>query len=158
MRYLFLSVLAAGALSLGSCSQETSKEVDTDLITNPATASGDVDTENAPAFTWESETHDFGTITQGEKTSFSYKFTNTGKSDLIISSARGSCGCTVPDYPKNPIKPGESGKIDVVFDSEGKSGRTQKSVTIVANTYPATTVLQVTGEIVAPEANLQPNE
>ncbi|MDQ3192310.1 MAG: DUF1573 domain-containing protein, partial [Bacteroidota bacterium] len=96
-------------------------------------------------------TYDFGVITQGEKISFSYKFKNTGKTNLIITSAKGSCGCTVPEYPKKPIAPNGEGKIEVVFDSDGKSGKQNKTVTILSNTYPATTVLNLTGEIIAPE-------
>lgn len=138
-------------LLLAACGGNEPKEISTDLVSNPESASGNVSKEDLPVFEFEKETHDFGTITQGEKVSFTYKFKNTGKTDLIISSAKGSCGCTVPDYPKHPIEPGEEGKIDVVFDSEGKSGKQSKSVTIVANTYPNTKVLHLSGDIVAPK-------
>jgi len=79
--------------------------------------------------------HDFGTIQEGETVETIFTFTNSGKSDLIIVDARGSCGCTVPEYPKNtPIPPGESGKIRVSFDSSNKPNMQQKTVTISANT------------------------
>ena len=79
--------------------------------------------------------HDFGTIQEGETVETIFTFTNTGKSDLIIVDARGSCGCTVPEYPKNtPIPPGEMGKIRVSFDSSNKPNMQQKTVTISANT------------------------
>lgn len=143
--------VAAVALTIAACGNEQ-KEVSTDLVNNPASGTGEtVNKEDLPAFEFEKETYDFGTITQGEKVSFTYKFKNAGNTDLIISSAKGSCGCTVPDYPKHPIAPGEEGKIDVVFDSEGKSGKQNKSITIVANTYPNTKVIHLTGEIVAPK-------
>src|SRR5690606_34200408 len=99
---------------------------------------------------FEEEIFDFGTITQGEKVTHTYKFKNTGDNDLLIVSAKGSCGCTVPKWPKEPIAPGATGNIEVVFDSDGKSGRQHKKVTIVANTHPATTIIALKGDIVAP--------
>lgn len=125
-------------------------KIDTDVVKNDASAEGTVDPANAPAFTWEKEAHDFGEIAQGEKVAYSFKFTNTGKSDLIISSAKGSCGCTVPEYSKEPLAPGEEGKIDVVFDSKGKSGGQNKKVTIVANTVPNQAILTITGNVNVP--------
>ena len=137
-----------------SCKQDNSstqtKNLSTDLINIPVGADGVTDTTMLPVFEFETDTYDFGVITQGEKVSFSYRFKNSGKTDLIITSAKGSCGCTVPEYPKRPIPPGGEEKIQVVFDSDGKSGRQNKTVTILANTYPSTTALTVTGEIKAP--------
>jgi hypothetical protein len=71
---------------------------------------------------------------------------------LIITSAKGSCGCTIPEYPTDPIAPGEEGIIDVVFNSDGKSGQQNKKVTIVANTVPNTTVLAINGMVEVPVA------
>ena len=79
--------------------------------------------------------HDFGQINDGEIVETTFQFTNSGKSDLIISNASGSCGCTVPDYPRDiPIKPGESNTIKVKFDSSNKPGMQRKTVTLVTNT------------------------
>lgn len=108
-----------------------------------------VDAENAPVFTFENEKHDFGKIQQGDKPETEFTFTNTGKSPLIITQARGSCGCTVPEWPNQPIAPGETGKIKVVFDSTGKTGRQSKTVTLTANTVPNTRVLTITADIEA---------
>src|SRR5687768_14201082 len=99
--------------------------ISTDVINVPATASGKQLPGSSPVMTFSSETHDFGMITQGEKVSYAFTFKNTGGSDLVISSAQGSCGCTVPSYPKTAIKPGQSSEVNVVFDSEGKSGKVQ---------------------------------
>ena len=139
--------------SLSACNDKSSNSgnITTDLVNIPLSGEGIKDTTNLPAFEFSNATYDFGVITQGEKVSFMYKFRNVGKTDLIITSAKGSCGCTVPDYPKRPIPPGGEGNIEVVFDSDGKSGKQNKSVTLLANTYPATTVLKVTGEVVAPD-------
>lgn len=157
MKTLNIFLLSSIIVSFGisSCNEQekgtTQEKVTTDLVNIPVSSDGEKDTINVPVFEFESNTYDFGVITQGEKISFSYKFKNTGKTNLIITSAKGSCGCTVPEYPKKPIAPNGEGKIEVVFDSDGKSGKQNKTVTILSNTYPATTVLNLTGEIIAPE-------
>ena len=87
-----------------------------------------------PVMEFEKKEHDFGTINQGDKVVYTFNFKNTGEADLIISNAVGSCGCTVPEYPKEAVKPGESGKMKVSFDSAGKSGQQQKTITVTANT------------------------
>jgi len=88
--------------------------------------------------------HDFGRMKEGEKREFDFEFTNTGKEDLIIEDCKGSCGCTVPEWPKDPIKPGQSAAINVKFDSTKKEKDQEKSVTITANTEPEiTTVIKI---------------
>ncbi len=96
---------------------------------------------------FEETDFDFGTIKDGEKVKHTYKFKNTGKEPLIISSAKGSCGCTVPKWPSEPIPPGGSGQIDVEFDSKGKPGKQTKQVTVTANTLPAQTFLKIGGNV-----------
>ncbi len=96
--------------------------------------------------------HDFGNVLQGEKVFYSFKFKNIGNSDLIISTARGSCGCTVPIYPKRPIKAGAEGKIDVVFNSENLMGISQKTITILTNSNPnSISTLTINANVIAPE-------
>jgi hypothetical protein len=95
---------------------------------------------------------DFGKVEQGEYASHVYTFTNTGEAPLIISSAKGSCGCTVPKWPQGPILPGETASITVQFDSKGKMGFQNKKVTIIANTDPQQTFVYMKGEIVDPDA------
>ncbi len=89
----------------------------------------------------------FGQIIQGESIQNVFEFTNTGDEPLIIKSAKGSCGCTVPEFPKEPIMPGETGQFLVQFNSKGKKGIQNKRVTIVANTNPSTTYLTIKGEV-----------
>jgi Protein of unknown function (DUF1573) len=91
----------------------------------------------------------WGKIKEGEKMTHNFKFTNTGTNDLIISDARGSCGCTVPEWPKEPIKAGKSGELKVIFDSKGKVGEQSKTVTVTANTEPANTVIMIKGTVEA---------
>ncbi len=91
--------------------------------------------------------YDWGKIKEGDKMTHIFKFKNTGSNDLIISDARGSCGCTVPEWPKEPIKPGKGGELKVVFDSAHKSGQQSKTVTVTANTEPANVVLMIKGMV-----------
>ncbi len=105
--------------------------------------------------TWkfEKDLHNFGKLKQGESAEYSFKFTNTGKEPLVIENAQGSCGCTVPSYPKEPIAPGASGEIKVNFNSTGKSGAQQKTVTLTANTEPSiSTILTIKADVEAPAA------
>ena len=147
-------VIAASILAcLISCDNGNNEaEVTTDLINNPNSASTEtVDEDNQPFFEFVEEVIDFGTITQGETVSTNFKFRNVGKKDLIISSAQGSCGCTVPEWPKEPIKPGGEGVIAVTFNSNGKQVLQNKTVTLVANTIPNTKVIALKGEVIVPE-------
>jgi type II secretory pathway pseudopilin PulG len=91
--------------------------------------------------------HDFGQIKQQTTNEKVFKFTNTGDNPLIIQSAKGSCGCTVPEYPKEPIPPGEEGEIKVVYKPGKQKGRQSKTVTIQANTNPPQTVLNITANV-----------
>ena len=119
-------------------------------VTAPATsAAAEPAAPAGPTTTMEfTETEfDFGTVDAGEKVNHIYKFTNTGSEPLIISNAKGSCGCTVPSWPKEPIAPGASAEIAVQFDSKGKSGKQSKRVTITANTDPVQTFLTIKGEV-----------
>lgn len=99
------------------------------------------------AVAFEKMEHDFGTIEQNTTNPYIFSFTNTGDEPLIISDAKGSCGCTVPEYPRQPVMPGEKGEIKVVY-SPGKQKNLQtKTVTITANTEPATTVLRIKANV-----------
>ena len=149
MKKVILSIAVVGIL-FSSCEEE-SKELSPGIVTNDATAEEGAADKAMPKISFEKDLYDFGEISQGEKVSFSYSFTNIGDADLVITSAQGSCGCTVPTWPKEPIKAGATAQIDVVFDSNGKSGKQHKQVTIVANTTPATNVVALTGSVIAPE-------
>jgi hypothetical protein len=92
--------------------------------------------------------YNFGTISEGAKVEFSYRFKNTGANPLVIFEAHGSCGCTVPERPEKPILPGETGFLKVVFNSSGKRGHNEKDVIVSANTNPAFPVLKLTGEVI----------
>lgn len=139
---------------LSSCEitdQRREGDIDADIIKVPASSDG-INAEDMPIFEFENDVFEFGTISQGEKVSHSFRFKNTGNSDLLINKVEGSCGCTVmKGWPQHPVKPGAMGKIDVVFDSNGKRGTQNKTISVVANTYPSTTVLTLKGEVVSPD-------
>jgi hypothetical protein len=93
--------------------------------------------------------YNFGNITEGEKVTYNFRFKNSGKKPLVISSTSASCGCTVPEKPEKPILPGETGFIKVVFNSKGKVGHNEKNITVMSNTNPAFPLLLLTGEVIA---------
>ena len=90
---------------------------------------------------------DFGTIKDGEVVNVEYEFTNNGKSPLIIGNASGSCGCTVADFPKEPLAPGASSAIKVQFNSAGKVGHQEKSVSLTTNTLRGVHILYIKGGV-----------
>lgn len=96
---------------------------------------------------YESNEFDYGTVDEGEIVKHIYKFKNTGDVPLVISNCKGSCGCTVPTWPKEPIGPGSEGEIKVEFNSKGKPGPQRKQVTVTANTTPTETFLVIKGEV-----------
>jgi len=155
MKRVFYLASVAALIGFSACNQaeKTPEEpaISTDVINIPSDEDNEEAAKQLAAFEFESIVYEFGEITQGEKVQTTFKFTNSGESDLIISDAKGSCGCTVPIYPKNPIAPGETGEIEVVFDSEGKMGQQNKTVTLIANTKPNTTVLALKGNVLTPE-------
>jgi hypothetical protein len=148
MNRIVLSLIIIFSLILSACNNSGNK-ISADDINNPNTASGKIDMDQLPMFEFETEEHDFGKITEGEKISYAFKFKNTGKSDLIISNAKASCGCTVPEYPTTPVKPGEEGKIIISFNSDGRKGINNKTVVLTANTQPNTKVLTIKAEVVS---------
>jgi len=116
---------------------------------NPAAKAAAPEVPSGPttSMNFEETVFDFGTVDEGEKVSHKYKFTNTGSEPLIIKDAKGSCGCTVPSWPKDPILPGESSEMLVEFNSKGKPGSQSKRVTITANTNPPQTYITIKGEV-----------
>lgn len=135
------------ALTFTACKQSSSDKVEEKLSTVSSGNSVGVLIEDAPKFKFEKEIFDFGVIQEGESVKTSFKFKNTGKTPLIITDATATCGCTQPEYPKTPIKPGEEGIITVVFNSLGKVGMQDKVVTITSNANPAAEGLHLVGEV-----------
>ena len=103
--------------------------------------------KGAPEIKLDKEVFEFGTVNQGDVVENYFIVTNTGKSDLIISEAKPSCGCTVPTWPKDPIAPGDSGKINFKFDTAGKSNKQSKNITLITNTEKGREVLRISGNV-----------
>ena len=132
-----------------ACNQKTSEsqKLDTNAIET------DQNSNKEPAISFNNKIWDFGTITDGEVVEHTFRFTNTGTKNLVISSASASCGCTIPEWPKEPIAPGAEGEMFVIFNSDGKNGKQHKKVSVIANTEPATTVVALKGDVLVPEAS-----
>ena len=93
--------------------------------------------------------HNFGSVTEGEKVTYNFRFKNSGTKPLIITNTSASCGCTVPEKPDKPVLPGETAFIKVVFNSKGKVGHNEKTITVLSNANPAFIPLLLKGEVVA---------
>ncbi len=135
-KILFMSFIL---FSLLSCSQQQKKETSAKENNGANTAS---------EISFEKTEHNFNKIITGERVEYSFRFTNTGNAPLIITGVRSGCGCTVGDYPKDPLQPGEEGKIKVVFNSSGRRGFQSQSVRILNNTQESTVTLRITAEVI----------
>lgn len=147
---VLLLIPIVGWLAACNNQQETGK-LPADIVRIDASADESAKpTDGKPVLTFLENTHSFGKIKEGEQVTYSFKFKNTGNADLLIATATASCGCTVPEYPKDLIKPNEEASIQVKFDSKGKSGVFEKTVTVIANTEPRENLITITGEIITP--------
>ena len=134
-------IIACAVIAFSACNNTASK---TDEKVEQGVA---VSAEDAAKMTFEKEIYDFATIQQGEKVHYDFKFKNTGKSPLIITNATATCGCTEPEFPKEPVKPGEEGLIKVTFNSDGKKGMQDKVITITSNANPQANELHLVGDV-----------
>ena len=151
-RYLLIPLLALAACQ-NTTTTEDKGQLPTSMVSNPHTASGidTVSAANKPTLDFKDTLHEFGTIHQDEVITHDFAFTNNGKTPLLISSASASCGCTVADYPHDQLEPGKSAIMKVSFNSAGKSGHQEKSITIHTNTVRGIHMLYIKGEVIAPK-------
>jgi hypothetical protein len=163
MRKVVFGLLVAGSVVFAACDNAASKiegveETNSDA---PASANDIVNDVNAASgtatFQFEEERHDFGDIAEGTVAKHTFKFTNTGDSPLIIYNAQGSCGCTVPEWPREAIAPGATGEIKVSFNSAGRPGVNNKQVTLTANTVPNKRIINITSNVIAKAATSEVN-
>ena len=165
LRLSAAAVVAAFALGSVACNEDGAADAVRDearaAVTSEAASTPAATPDAAPAaptgptteMTFAETEYDFGTVTEGEKVTHTYAFTNTGDEPLILSNARGSCGCTVPEWPREPIAPGGTGEVTVVFNSQGKGGDRNQRVTLTANTEPAQTFLSLKGTVEKADAD-----
>jgi len=132
-------------------------EVTTDDLHFPASGYEKLDAKDLPGISFDATTIDMGRIAEGAQVQHRFTFKNSGGSPLVLSAVTSTCGCTVSkDWPRDPIPPGGTGHVDVTFDSSGRSGLQHKSVTVVSNTNPPSTVLSLTGEVIGPDIKPEP--
>ena len=143
-------LLALTVVFLASCGRNADR-VPASVVNIPNTASGEMDNAKLPVMEFKVTEHHFGKIIQGEIVTYAFKFTNTGNGDLVIAGIDASCGCTASEYPRDPVRPGEESAVKVRFDSGGKKGFQNKTLTIAANTQPSQIVLTVKAEVITPE-------
>ena len=144
-QFLLLSILS---FAIACTSSSDDKAITTDLVASPLTANQSANKVAIPEIEMLETSFDFGEMQQGESVTHDFVLKNIGDADLIISAAKGSCGCTVPEWPKAPIAQGEEATIKVTFNSAGKSGKQSKTVTLVTNAIPNTKVLTINGNII----------
>ncbi|MEZ7929000.1 MAG: DUF1573 domain-containing protein [Flavobacteriales bacterium] len=149
MKQLILLLVSLALVSCNSSSDE--KTITTDLVNSPLTANSNAEKVLTPNIEMLETSYNFGEIQQGESVTHDFILKNTGDADLIISAAKGSCGCTVPEWPKTPIAKGEEAAIKVTFNSAGRSGKQNKTVTLVTNAIPNTKVLTINGNVIVPQ-------
>ena len=133
----FLTIIIL-SFFFSACNESASSKI------NPNNKSSIQKESNYAEITFDRVFHDFGMVSEGEIAKTIFKFTNTSENDLYIVDAMGSCGCTVPKYPKNvPIKPGGTGEIEVNFDTNGRPDLQQKMVKVSANTPSGGQLLRI---------------
>lgn len=117
------------------------------LIRNPVGPDGALDTNQLARIHFAESEFDFGTANEGDVITHAFVFTNTGNVPLLIQNARSTCGCTIPEWPQEPIAPGASGKILAKFNTEGKEKFQEKRIYITANSYPNETSVLLKGNV-----------
>ena len=127
----------------------TDGQLSGDLVTISKSASESSDKQ--AVITFDKTEHNFGTLLQGEVVTYSFHFTNSGNVPLLVSNVTTTCGCTIADYPREPIAPGKDGFIKATYDSKGHHGFQSRAITVSANTMPAQTVLRMKGEVKTPD-------
>ena len=133
-----------------SCIDNKEEKVNMNLIQSPLTAKKDADKVAMPEIEINNDSFDFGEIRQDESINAEFLLKNVGDAPLLIRSAKGSCGCTVPEWPKEAIQAGEDAIIKVVFNSGKKKGKQNKTVTLVTNAIPSVKVLTIKGMVLVP--------
>lgn len=150
MKSLLTALLTLAIFALGINAQAQTPELKSgaSYIMNEE---GNLVETTKPIIDFKIETHDFGELAEGPKVTHEFKFTNVGKEPLVIDNVRASCGCTTPDWPREPIAPGESDVITVIYNTKKRLGPFNKAVTITSNAYMPTKRLYIKGKVIHAE-------
>jgi hypothetical protein len=143
MKKIRLGIVLAAVVLVSACSENKKDNADdTSMV-----ASDSIATKEMTTIAFADTVHDFGTIKEGEKVSYIFKYKNTGEHPLILEDVRPSCGCTLPEWTKDPIAAGAEGLIKVVYNSEGRPGEFHKTITVIANTAAEVVLLKIQGTV-----------
>ena len=153
-KVIVLSILSLSLMTI-SCDENAAKKIKSENLELAKERDNEIKVGGAK-IKFEKTEHDFGTINEGDIVETVFSFKNSGKSELIITSAKGSCGCTVPEWPKEPIMPGEEGQIRVKFNSDKKPNLQQKTITLVTNTEQGKEILKIKAQVI-PKSKVQQN-
>lgn len=150
MKKVLLGLSVFCIISFTSCKEDASKKIDDKNVAEAAER--DANSGNFPVLTFDKKEHDFGEIEAKTPVETVFNYTNTGKSPLVITNIKSTCGCTVPqDWSKEPLAPGDSGKFTVKFNGSGQN-KVTKTVTVTANTETGKETVKITA-FVKPDPN-----
>ena len=153
MKKVFLILTIAAAVSFTSCKDNAANKVNSDNVAKAEQR--DEAAKKMPVMTFEETEFDLGNIPQGQTVEKVFKFKNTGDAPLVVTDAKSSCGCTIPQKPEAPVAPGETGEILVKYNGSGRNAVT-KTVTITANTEKGTEQLRIKAFVEAKDAAALP--
>jgi hypothetical protein len=139
-KIIIISLLLAVVSTIG-CTNRSGK--------NTSGSAGDSIGTGKSEIAFKEYEHNFGKVEEGEKLSYTFEFENKGTSDLIISAATTTCGCTISRFDKKPLPPGSAGVLEVVFDTSGKAGTQTKTITVKSNASVPVVILKITAEVVS---------
>ncbi|WP_298368774.1 DUF1573 domain-containing protein [uncultured Lutibacter sp.] len=146
MKNRTLIYVLALSLVVFSCKENATSKVNTSNLEKAKERDAIINL-GAPIIEFDKTEYDFGEITEGDLVEGSFNITNVGKVDLLITNAKATCGCTVPDWPKEAIKPGESASLKFTFNSRGREGKQSKSITLQTNTEKVTEIIRIKGTV-----------
>jgi len=148
MKKSVLLIMVLGALVFSSCKENASSKIKATNVETAKERDAKISLGGA-IIEFDKTEYDFGSIVDGEVFNGTFKITNSGKADLILTQVKPSCGCTTPDWPKEPIAPGASGEIKFSFNSAGRVGKQNKSITIRSNAEKPTEIIRIKGTVTA---------
>ncbi len=164
MKKLFLVLIATGSMMTTFAQDKNVKAAPVAVkqaapaAVQATPAAQPADNPNAPVLKFKIEKHDFGTVPEGPQAKFDFDFTNEGKEPLILSNVQASCGCTTPEWPKEPILPGKTSKVTAIYNTQGRPGPFTKSITVTSNAKTPSTVLMINGTVEKAPATTAPEK
>ena len=152
MKKVVFMAVALATLTFTSCTKESaSSKIKAENVKEAEQRDATIN-KGAPVIEWDKIEHDFGNINQGDKVETIFTLTNVGEGDLIVTKAKGSCGCTVPQWPREAIAPGKTADIKVVFNSRGKKNKSTNTITLTTNTAKGSEVVRIKAFVKVPDS------